>query len=189
MIDTLFPAVRRDVLALLLTRSDEAFYQREILRATGGGKGALQRELRALTEAGILLREARGNRTYYRANPDCPIYPELRGLMLKTAGLADIIRQALAGVVGIRLAFVYGSAAKGTLDAKSDVDVLVVTDVPVSDVSAALLPAQERLAREVAATVYSTQEFAEKREARDHFLGRVLAGPKIMLAGTCDDAS
>jgi predicted nucleotidyltransferase len=109
--------------------------------------------------------------------------------MLKTAGLADIIRQALAGVVGIRLAFIYGSAAKGTLDAKSDVDVLVVTDGPVPDVSAALLPAQERLAREVAATVYSTQEFAEKREARDRFLGRVLAEPKIMLAGRCDDAS
>jgi len=88
MIDTLFPGVRRDVLALLFTRSDEAFYQREILRATGGGKGALQRELRALTEAGILLREGRGNRTYYRANPDCPIYPELRGLMLYVQGIA-----------------------------------------------------------------------------------------------------
>ncbi len=189
MIDALFPWVRRDILALLFTRPGEAFYLREIVRATRGGRGAVAREVHSLTEAGILRRDRRGNRTYYRADPDCPIYSELRRLILKTTGLADILRRALGAVKSIRLAFVYGSAAKGTLDAKSDVDILIVTDAPFGDVSGALLPAQEGLGRQISPTVYSTQEFAEKQEARNHFLSRVLDGPKIMLVGTLDEAS
>jgi len=187
MIDALLPKVKRDILAVLMIRPGEAFYQREIVRATGGGKGAVERELRALTKAGIVLREKRGNLTYYRANQDCPIYPELHGLMLKTAGLADIVRRALAGVDGIHLAFIFGSMAKGNADAKSDADVLVVSDASFADISGALLPAQERLGREITPTVYSPDEFRQRVREKHHFLTRVLREPKIMLIGTPDD--
>jgi predicted nucleotidyltransferase len=187
MIDALLPRVRRDVLALLLSRPDESFYQRQIVRAVEGGKGAVERELRALTEVGVLLRERRGNLAFYRANRDCPIYPELHGLMVKTAGLADVVRAALTQVEGIRLAFIFGSMAKGTADAKSDVDVLVVGEASFADASAALLPAQERLGREVTPTVYTVAEFEERLRGGHHFLTRVLAEPKIMLIGTQDD--
>ncbi len=187
MIDALLPRVRRDILAVLLTRPDEAFYQREIVRATGGGKGAVERELRTLTEAGIVLREKHGNLTYYRANRDCPIFPELQGLMMKTAGLADAVREALSQVEGISLAFIFGSMAKGTFDARSDVDLLVVADASFGDISGALRTAEVRLNREVTPTVYSPEEFAEKLKAKHHFLTRVLEEPKIMLIGNEND--
>jgi predicted nucleotidyltransferase len=187
MIEALLPKVRRDILALLLGRPDEAFYQREIVRATGGGKGAVERELRSLVKAGILLREKRGNLTYYRADGDCPIYPELQGLMVKTVGLADVLREALAGVNGIRLAFIFGSMAKGTFDARSDIDLLVVADASFADISGALRTAEDRLNREITPTVYSPQEFSEKLKAKHHFLTRVMEDPKIMLIGNEDD--
>jgi predicted nucleotidyltransferase len=187
MIDVLLPKVRKKILALLFGRPDEALYLREIVRAAGGGKGAVERELRSLVRAGILLREKRGNLTYYRTNPDCPIYPELHGLILKTAGLADIVRTALVEVRDIRLAFVFGSMAQGTGDAKSDVDVLIVTDAPFADISAALLPAQKRLGREITPTVYTPGEFQEKLRAKHHFLVRVLQEPKILLLGDLDE--
>jgi predicted nucleotidyltransferase len=189
MIDTLLPKVRRDVLALLFARPGEAFYLREIVRATGGGKGAVERELRSLSRVGILLREKRGNLTYYRTNPDCPIYSELRGLILKTVGLADVLRGALSRVSGIKLAFVYGSVAQGTLDARSDVDVLIVADDAFADVSAALLLAQKRLGREINPTLYSSTEFRQKLRAKHHFLMRVLQGPKIVLLGDVNEVA
>lgn len=187
MINALLPKVRRDILAVLLTRPGEALYQREIVRATGGGKGAVERELLALTKVGILLREKRGNFTYYKANQDCPIYAELYGLMLKTAGAADLVRDALNQVQGIRLAFMFGSMAKGTGDAKSDVDVLIVGEASFADISEALLSVQRRLGREITPTVYTLDEFRKRMAEKHRFLTRVLSEPKVMLIGVLDD--
>jgi predicted nucleotidyltransferase len=171
----------------MLTNPDQEWHLREIVRRTGTALSATQRELLALTEAGILRRRMESRRSYYRANRDSPIYPELHGLMLKTAGLADVLREALAGVEGIRLAFIFGSMAKGTFDARSDIDLLVVADASFADISGALERAEDRLNREVTPTVYPPQEFAEKLKAKHHFLTRVLEEPKIMLVGNEDD--
>jgi len=187
MIEALLPRTRRAVLALLFSRPDEAFYQRQIVRATEGGKGAVERELRSLTNAGILIREKRGNSVYYRANPGCPVFADLRQIVLKTTGLADIVREALNQVEGIDLAFIFGSMAKGTADAKSDVDVLIVGEASFADIAEALHTAQERVGREVTPTVYSPEEFRQKIEEGHHFLTRVLSEPKILLIGTTDD--
>jgi predicted nucleotidyltransferase len=189
MIEVLLPKVRRSILGLLYGRPDDAFYLREIVRTTSCGKGAVERELKSLSRAGILLREKRGNLTYYRANPDCPIYAELRGLMLKTAGLTDVLRDALAGIRGVKFAFIYGSVADGTADARSDVDVLIVVDGNLGDISAAILSAQKRLGREVSPTVYSSGEFHAKLKTKHQFLMRVLEGPKIVLLGVVDDVA
>ncbi|MCK4545994.1 MAG: nucleotidyltransferase domain-containing protein [Candidatus Eisenbacteria sp.] len=187
MIEALLPQTRRNILALLFARPDEAFYLREIVRITGAGKGAVERELRALSNAGIAVREKRGNLTYYSANPECPIYAELRGLILKTAGLADVLRDSLAQVKGIHIAFVFGSMAAGTADARSDVDLLIVADAPFADISAALLRARERLGRDISPTVYSVEEYEEKLRAGHSFFIRLLEEPKIALIGNPDD--
>jgi predicted nucleotidyltransferase len=97
------------------------------------------------------------------------------------------VREALIQVGGIRLAFIFGSMAKGTADAKSDVDILIVGDASFADISEALLAAQERLGREITPTVYSAEEFQQRVKEKHHFLARVLAEPKIMLIGTPDD--
>ena len=187
MAEALWPAVRRRVLGLLFLAPDKEWHLREIARRTHLSPSTVQREVRSLAEAGILGRRIESARAYYRANRKSPIFSELHHLMVKTAGLADVLREALAGVKPVQVAFVFGSLAKGSGDANSDVDVLIVTDASFADISAALLPAQERLGREINPTVYSPEEFADRLRKKHHFLMRVLQEPKIILIGTPDD--
>ncbi len=187
MLESLLPKTRRDILALLFGRSEESFYLREIVRVTGDGRGAVERELRALAQAGIVTREKRGNLAFFRANRESPLFPEIRGLMLKTAGLKDVVREALVQVQGVQLAFIFGSVAKGTADSRSDVDVLIVADAAFADIASALLVAQQRLGRDISPTVYSPAEFAEKLAEKHYFLTAVLQQPKIALIGSIDE--
>ena len=108
--EALFSKNRRLVLSLLLGHADEAFYLRQIVRACGGGVGAIQRELRQLVQCGIISRTARGKEVYFQANPECPVFAELKSLLMKTAGLANVLRTALAPLADqIEVAFVFGS--------------------------------------------------------------------------------
>jgi len=187
LLDGLLGRQAAAVLSVLLARPETRLYQRQIAQLAGLRLLQAQRALRALAGLGVLLAQREGNRVYYSPDPSCPILPELTAIVLKTAGLADIVRDALGQVNGIHLAFIFGSMAKGTGDAKSDVDVLVVGDSSFADISAALLAAQERLGREITPTVYSAKEFSERLKTKHHFLMRVLKEPKIMLIGTPDD--
>ena len=184
----LFGAYRRDVLALLLLHPEDSTHVREIARAIGKAPGTLLRELNALAAAGVLVRKPVGNQVHFQANPDCPIYEELRSILKKTVGVADVLREALAPLRDrIRAAFVYGSVARGEERARSDLDVMVVGEASFGDVVAALAPAQESLRREVNPNVYPALEFRKKLAARDPFLKRVLAGHKIYIVGGEDD--
>jgi len=174
------------VLAALLARPEAALYQREIARACGLRGQQVQRALATLEHLGVVLAEPRGNRVYYRVNSRCPVYPELRGLVLKTAGLVDVLREALSALRGVKAAFVYGSLARGDDDAASDVDLLVVGDVAFAELAECLHPAQETLAREVNPTLYSVEELCEKVAAKHHFLIRVLEEPKLFVIGDAD---
>jgi predicted nucleotidyltransferase len=183
----LFGKTRRGVLGLLYARPDEAFYLRQITREVGAGQGAVQRELQRLADAGILLREARGRETYYRANRTCPIFAELHGLALKTVGLADVLRAALLPFQDhVRLALVYGSQAAGTATAGSDVDLLIVGSPDEVALHTAIAQTEARLGRSVNYTLLSAQEFATRRRERGGFVSRILAGPTILLRGTPD---
>ncbi|MBI4500778.1 MAG: helix-turn-helix domain-containing protein [Gemmatimonadetes bacterium] len=182
----LFGSVRRDVLALLLGRSGERFYLREIMRAVGGGSGAVQRELRELVEAGLVTREEGGNQVYFSANTHAPIFAELKAIVEKTAGVADVLRSLLAPFAqegGIAVALVYGSVAGGKQAAQSDVDLLIVGDLPLPKVVPVLRKAESRLGREVNPSVYPPKEFRDKVRRGAPFLKRILAGPKIFVAG------
>lgn len=184
----LFGAYRRDALALLLLHPEESRHVREIARAIGKAPGTLLRELNALSAAGVLLRKPVGNQVHFQANPDCPIYEELRSILKKTVGVADVLREALAPLnPKVRVAFVYGSVARGDERSRSDLDVMVVGEASFGDVVAALAPAQESLRREVNPNVYPALEFRKKLAARDPFLKRVLAGHKIYIVGGEDD--
>ncbi|HUT58718.1 MAG TPA: nucleotidyltransferase domain-containing protein [Phycisphaerae bacterium] len=183
-IDWLFPGVRQRILALLLGNPDQKWHLRDVARRTGRAVGTVRRELTGLTQAGILTRAQAGNRTYYQANRSCPLFPELSGLLRKTAGLADVLREALAPLADkITVAFVHGSHASGTADSASDVDVLIVGNVAFGDVVSALATTQDRLGREVNPSVYPPGEFERKAAARNHFLETVLAREKIFLLG------
>ena len=181
----LFDKTRRNLLALLFTHADQAYYLRELARQTGSGMGAVQREVRKLSEAGILRREVRGRQVYYQANPDCPVFAELKGLVVKTLGVADVLRAALRPLSGrVRVALVYGSFARGREKSGSDVDLMVVGEAGFAEVVAALSPAQEALGREINPSVYPVAEFRAKVAAGHYFLKRVLQGPRVWVVGS-----
>lgn len=180
----LFGQTRRQILSLLWGHPDEAYYLRQLARSTGTGLGAVQREIKRLTDSGIVKRTIRGRQVFYQANPDCPIFAELKGLVTKTSGVADVLRTALAALEArTRVAFIYGSVARLEQKSTSDVDLMVVGDVSFSDVVSALASAQETLGREVNPTVYSPAEFKAKLKARHHFLTSAVRRKKLFLIG------
>jgi len=184
----LFNAYRRQVLGLLLLRPEDSLHVRELSRLTGVPAGSLHRELRALTEAGLLLREPAGNQVRYRANRTCPIFPQLAEIFRKTTGLVDLLRDALAPLADrIEAAFVFGSIADGSETGTSDVDLFVLGKATFAEVVAALAPLRERLGREVNPVVMRRAEFAAQRAKKDRFLKRVMAEPKLFVIGSADD--
>lgn len=187
-VDLLFGSYRRHVLGLLLLRPEDSLHVREISRLTGVPAGSLHRELRALTGAGLLLREPAGNQVRYRANRASPIYPQLAELFRKTAGLVDLLRDALSPLAQrIKAAFVFGSMAQGTETATSDVDLFVIGKVKFADVVGALLPLRQRLGREINPVVMSEADFAAQRRRKDRFLKTVLGEAKLFVIGAADD--
>lgn len=184
----LFGAYRRDVLGLLLLHPGESYHVREIARMTGRPANTLYRELATLAQAGLLLRRSQGNQVHYGANPDSPIYEELRGILRKTTGIADVLRRALVRVADrIELAFVYGSVASGKEGPRSDVDLMLVGELKFEDAIQALAKAEKTLRREINPHVYGAPEFRAKLAGAEPFLRRVLGGPKIPLIGNFDD--
>ena len=180
----LFGKTRRAVLGLLYGRADETFYLRQIERLAGVGLGPLQRELKQLTNAGILNRSVRGQNVYYQANPDCPIFDELKSLVIKTVGVGDLIRTAFLQLNDrINIVLLYGSIARGEERRGSDIDILVVGNVTFAEIASTLSPVQQNINREVNPTVYSVSEFKNKLHEENHFLKSVLEGPKIFLIG------
>ena len=186
MADALFPKVRQRVLGVLFGNPGRSFYANEVIALAQSGTGAVQRELAALLDAGLLLMTKRGNQKHFQANAAAPVFAELRGLVLKTMGLADVLRAALAPLEAqISAAFVYGSVAKQQDTAQSDIDVLIVSStLGYADVFGALESATTQLGRKVNPTLYTPDDIA-KRIAQDNaFVTRVLQQPKIWLIGT-----
>jgi predicted nucleotidyltransferase len=180
----LFGQTRRAVLALLYGHPDEAYYLRQLARLGKLGLGSVQREVKRLAKAGILQRTVRGNQVYYQANPECPVFAELKGLMVKTAGAVDVLHEALSQLGDqIKVAFIYGSMARLQQMNGSDLDLMVVGAVSFGEVVAALNPAQGVVHREINPTVYSAAEFKSKLKARHHFLLSVLRNEKVFVVG------
>ena len=183
--DALFPKVRQRVLAVLFGAPDRSFYANEVIALAQSGSGAVQRELAGLSEAGLLTVIRQGNQKHYQANASAPVFAELRGLVLKTVGLADALRAGLAPLAGqIDLAFVYGSVARQQDTAQSDVDLMVVSaSLGYGELFGALESATVALGRKVNPTLYAPAEW-DKRIAQDSaFITRVLQQPKIWLIG------
>ena len=180
----LFSRSRRSILALLYGHADEQFYLREISRRAGTGIGATQRELRQLSEAGVIQNVHRGRQIYYQANRKNPIYAELKSILAKTSGIRDVLREVLTPLgEQIKLAFVYGSIARGEERASSDIDLMVVGEASFADVASALSESGAKLGREVNPTVYGPHEFREKLAANNHFLSVVAKDKKLFVIG------
>ena len=183
--NALFPKVRQRVLAVLFGTPDRSFYANEVIALAQSGTGAVQRELLALSESGLLLVSKQGNQKHYQANASAPVFSELRGLVLKTMGLADVIRTALAPLAAqFDIAFIYGSVARQQDNAHSDVDVMIVSPtLGYGEVFGALEAAAVSLSRKVNPTLYTPVDWAKRIEQDSAFISRVLQQPKIWLVG------
>jgi predicted nucleotidyltransferase len=184
--DALFTNVQQRVLGLLFGNPHRSFYAKEVIHLAGSGSGAVQRELAKLSSAGIIGLQRIGNQTHYQANPASPVFEELRTLILKTSGLVDVLRSALAPRAGeISLAFVFGSVAKRVDSASSDIDVLIVSDtLSYAELFTLLETATQRLGRPVNPTLYSSNEMTARLGKKNAFITKVFAQDKLWIIGS-----
>ncbi|MGB5998987.1 MAG: nucleotidyltransferase domain-containing protein [Thermoanaerobaculia bacterium] len=187
--DALFTTTQQRVLALLFGQPARSFFATELIELTGSGSGAVQRELKRLTSSGLITVTPIGKQKHYQANPDSPVFAELRGLVLKTVALVEPIRQALERLGDrITLALLYGSVVKGTDTAASDIDLLIVAEgVTLEDIYTVLAPVEAGLDRKISPALYTPQEFVERKESNSAFLTRVLSGEHLVLIGGEDE--
>ena len=184
----LFGQTRTAILSLLYGHADESFYLRQLVRETGAGNGAVQREVKQLSDAGLIVRKTVGNLVFYQANRKSPVFSELRGLLLKTAGVRDVLREALAPLKNrIQVAFVYGSIAAQRDRADSDVDLMIVGEASFEEIVPRLGNAGKKLRREINPTIFPAQEFRSKLDAGNHFLTSVLQSKKLFVFGNEND--
>lgn len=183
--DVLFSKVQQRLLALLFGNPQRSFYSNELIDLAGCGKGAVQRELSRLAAVGLLTVSRRGNQKHFQVNLTSPIFAELRGLVLKTFGLADLLKEALAPLAHqIEAAFVYGSIARQEDSAGSDVDLLIVSrTLSHADLFAVLEKTSTELGRIVNPTVYSPEELTDRARKGNAFVTRLLDQPKIWILG------
>ena len=175
---------RTAVLSALLLHPDDRLHVRELARLTGVSPGTLHRELTTLSSLDVLRRNAEGRQVYYSANRESPVFEDLSGLLRKTAGVVDVLREALHSHIDrIDAAFVYGSVAAGNETSQSDVDLMVVGDISLAEAVRWLEPTQAALRREVNPTVMKAAEFARKRKERADFVARVWKSPKLWVIG------
>jgi DNA-binding transcriptional ArsR family regulator len=183
-LNALFPQIRQAVLAATLLHPNRWWYLSDLAQHLGVRPSSLQRELAALVKAEILQRRQDGNRVYFQANPACPFLPELQGLLTKTVGVVDVLREALAPFAAhLDWAFVYGSIARAQALATSDVDLMLIGHAGLAELTPALRRAEQRLGRPVNPSLYSRAEFATKLRAGHHFVKTVLDSEKLFILG------
>ena len=189
MVDALFSKTQQRVLALLYGRPERSFYATEIFKLSGGGSGAIQRELSRLARSGLVNVTRIGSQRHFQANPDAPLYTELCSIIQKTVGLVGPLTSALKPLSKhIELAFVFGSVAKKTDSASSDIDLMIVSDTLVyADVFPAIEEVSHELGREIQPTIYSTDELASRLKSDNSFIKRVMEQPKIWIIGNESD--
>ena len=186
--DTLFSTTQQRVLGLLYGQPHRTFYTKEILRLTGMGVATIKRELDRMVAAGILTMRPVGNQHHYQANSDCPIYAELRGIVLKTFGLAEVILKALLPLKDrVHLAFVYGSLARSTDTQSSDIDLMLIgEELVLGEVIELLQPCELALSRTINPSIYALAEFRSKLKRGNSFLKRVVEQDKLWVIGNDD---
>jgi len=187
--DALFTKVQQRVLGVLYGNPQRSFYSNEVVRLAGAGIGAVQRELEKLCAAGLVISERIGNQRHFRANQQAPIFSELVALITKTVGAGGVLGQALQPLADkLKLAFIYGSIARGEGRAESDIDVLLISDaLTLSEVYEALADAESSLGRPIHPTLYTVSEWRKRIGDSNHFIERVIEQPKVWLMGTDDE--
>ena len=174
---------RAEIFRLLFGLKEAPLHLRELQRLSHLAVGTIQQELEKLIRLALLIRRKDGNRVYFEPNREHPVYGEIRRMVLKTSGLADLLKQALEGS-DIRCAFIFGSVARGTEDAESDIDLMVIGEIGLRRLVSLLSGVSERLGRPINPHVLTVSEFSERCKKKEHFVKKILEDSKIFLIGT-----
>ena len=188
ILDALLPKTKQRLLSAILLRPERSWYLSELARGLHVPPSSLQRDLEQFSEAGIVTRRLDGNRVYFQGDRTCPIFQDLSRMLEKTAGLADVVRSALAPLRSrIEIAAIYGSIASGEERSSSDVDLMVIGRATLADLALVLRPLEEELGRSVNVSVYTSQEFRKRLKNKNHFLNSVLGTEMLFVFGEADD--
>jgi predicted nucleotidyltransferase len=180
--------IRVEILSVLALNPDSSFNINELSRLTRFSLRGVDRELKNLLSGGLLRREISGNQHRYQLDSTCPIHKEIKGIIAKTVGAADVLAKGLAQLGDkIQLAFIYGSFASGDYRNESDVDLFIVSDISGIELSKILSPLQEQLGRPINISHFSLLEYQQRQDKGDHFVKKVLQGPKIILMGSLNE--
>ncbi len=175
--------IRAEIFRLLFGTSPEELHMREIERRSGYAIGTIQTELKKLLLLDLVKKRKDGNRLYYRANREHPLYPDICSLVVKTIGLVDILKDALREDSNINIAFVFGSIARHEEAAGSDVDLMVIGKLGLRKLTGMLSGVSGEIGREINPHVLSVNEFVKRKTNREHFITQVLEAPKIFIIG------
>lgn len=190
MIESLYISksrIRRELLALFYTNPSQRYYLRELSRLLECSVGSLRRELLKFQEDGLFLTERRGNLVFYSLNTSHPLYGEMKGIVAKTVGVVGSLKRALKSVPRVQVAFIYGSFASNRENPTSDIDVFIIGDGSLMELSKVLRGVQKRLMREINPTLYARDEYLKRKAEGGGFIEDILTKPKIMLIGTMND--
>ena len=179
--------IRADIFRLLFGVNKNDLHMRDIERQSGFAIGTIQSELKKLVELDLVIKRRDGNRLYFRANTDHPLYPDIRNIVLKTSGLFDALRSYLSNEPAIQMAFVYGSIATGKEKAGSDLDLMVIGQIGLRNLTKLLSGAAENIGREINPHVLTQAELSNRRREQDHFITQVMASQKIFIVGSEHD--
>jgi DNA-binding transcriptional ArsR family regulator len=181
--------IRVEILRILALNPESAFNINELSRSTGFSLRGVDRELKNLLSGGLLKRQISGNQHRYQLDPTCPILKEVKAIISKTVGIADVLKKGLDQVRNeIHLAFIYGSFASGDYSNESDVDLFIVSNISGVKLSGLLGPLQNQLGRPINTSQFTLREYQQRRDAGDHFVGSVLNGPKRLLFGSLNES-
>jgi predicted nucleotidyltransferase len=185
--EILFGKTRRALMLLLFEQPNRCFYIRELSKLSGISPGAVQHELVQLTKAELVIRTRDGNRVYYQANTVHPVFPDLKSIIHKTWGVPTLLAAALQPLrERITFCAIYGSFAKGTNHARSDIDLLIVGEIGLEQTITAIVPIEEKISREINVRLFSVDEFYKRLEERDPFIQSVMNG-LLPVFGKVDD--
>jgi predicted nucleotidyltransferase len=183
----LFSSTRAELLGLFFNNPDDKFYLREIARHIGKDAAGIKRELDNLVRIGLLAKEKRGVQKYYFANKNSPIFSEMKGLIFKTTGAQGAMKASLSRLKGVQAAFIYGSYAKGTEKEDSNINLMVIGQVNITELNDVVVSLEEKLKREIDYLAFDEQEYRKRKDAKDPFIREIVKGKKIVLLGREDD--
>ena len=187
MLTKLFSSTRAELLSLFFNNPDEKFYLREIARHINKDAAGIKRELDTLVKIGLLGVEKRGVQKYYFADKTSPIFSEMKGLIFKTTGIQGSIKAVLSRLKGVQAAFIYGSYAKGAEKEDSNINLMVIGQVNITELNDVVMGLEEKMKREIDYLAFDEQEYRKRKDAKDPFIREIVKGKKIFLLGKEDD--